>query len=163
MLMKKVLSNTRKVRFQDCDPFNHLNNAKYLDYFINAREDQLLEDYGMDVFGLMASQKLSWVVSSQQIGYFRPATAMESISIETQLIAFDSKNLVVEMRMYDENKTRLKALLWTRFSHFNLVLQRSAEHSEELTELFREVLLPVEQSDFEARRTYIIQQKKEAK
>jgi thioesterase-3 len=161
--MKKILSSTRKVRFQDCDPFNHLNNAKYLDYFINAREDQLLDDYGLDVFGMMGSQKLSWVVSSQQIGYFRPATAMESIGIETQLISFDSRNLVVEMRMYDESKTRLKALLWTRFSHFNLALQRSAEHSEELTELFREVLLPVEQSDFEARRAYISQQKKEAK
>lgn len=161
--MNKVLSSIRKVRFQDCDPFNHLNNAKYLDYFINAREDQLLDNYGLDVFGMMGNQKLSWVVSSQQIAYFRPATAMESISIETQLISFDDRSLVVEMCMYDEHKMRLKALLWTRFSHFNLTLQRSAEHSEELKELFREVLLPVEQADFESRRACIALQKKQAK
>ena len=28
-------------RFSDCDPFGHLNNARYIDYFINAREDHL--------------------------------------------------------------------------------------------------------------------------
>ncbi len=25
------------IRFQDCDPFGHLNNARYIDYFVNAR------------------------------------------------------------------------------------------------------------------------------
>lgn len=25
------------IRFQDCDPLQHLNNAKYFDYFFNAR------------------------------------------------------------------------------------------------------------------------------
>ena len=30
------------IRFQDCDPLRHLNNAKYFDYFFNAREEQVL-------------------------------------------------------------------------------------------------------------------------
>ena len=34
------------IRFQDCDPFAHLNNAKYIEYFINAREDHLIQAYG---------------------------------------------------------------------------------------------------------------------
>ncbi|SHE80006.1 acyl-CoA thioesterase [Pedobacter caeni] len=161
--MKKILANTRKVRFQDCDPFNHLNNAKYLDYFINAREDQLLDDYGLDVFGLIATEKLGWVISSHQIAYFRPAAAMESITIESQLISYDSRALVVEMRMYDEKQTRLKALCWTRFNHFDLARQKPAEHSAELSLLFSQALLPVEQQDFEARRGHLLQQKNEAK
>ena len=35
--MKKLpntLQSTVKIRFQDCDPFNHLNNAAYLNYFV---------------------------------------------------------------------------------------------------------------------------------
>jgi len=36
----KILQSTYQVRFQDSDPFRHLNNARYLDYFVNAREDQ---------------------------------------------------------------------------------------------------------------------------
>ncbi len=34
-----VLGSKTKIRFQDCDPFNHLNNAAYINYLINARED----------------------------------------------------------------------------------------------------------------------------
>ena len=45
----KVLESNMKIRFQDCDPFNHLNNAAYLNYFMNAREDHLIENYGIDI------------------------------------------------------------------------------------------------------------------
>ena len=48
--MDKILSTKIKIRFQDCDPFNHLNNAKYIDYFLNVREDQILENYNIDAF-----------------------------------------------------------------------------------------------------------------
>ena len=34
--MEKVLKSRAKVRFQDCDPFNHLNNARYIDYFLKV-------------------------------------------------------------------------------------------------------------------------------
>jgi len=47
--MEKLLTKLVKIRFQDCDPFNHLNNSKYIDYFINTREDQLLEYYGLEI------------------------------------------------------------------------------------------------------------------
>ena len=38
------------VRFQDCDPFGHLNNSRYLDYLINARKDHLVAAYGFDIY-----------------------------------------------------------------------------------------------------------------
>ena len=38
------------IRFSDCDPFNHLNNARYIDYFINAREDQLLANINFNIY-----------------------------------------------------------------------------------------------------------------
>ncbi len=31
------------IRFSDCDPFNHLNNARYIDYFINAQPSPSLQ------------------------------------------------------------------------------------------------------------------------
>ena len=43
------LQSAVKIRFQDCDPFNHLNNAAYLNYFVNAREDQISKHYGIDI------------------------------------------------------------------------------------------------------------------
>ncbi len=39
----EVLTSQAIIRFQDCDPYAHLNNGRYLDYFMNAREDQCVE------------------------------------------------------------------------------------------------------------------------
>jgi thioesterase-3 len=157
--MKKVLSSITKVRFQDCDPFNHLNNSKYIDYFMNAREDQLLENYNLNIFRMADEEGLSWVISSNQICYLNPAQLMEPILIDSQLIAYTSKSLVVELRMWDEGQSKLKSVLWTNFVHYNLKTQKTANHSEELTKLFEDILLPVEQTTFEDRRNYLIRQR----
>ena len=47
------------VRFADCDPFNHLNNSKYIDYFINAREDHLIKYYYFDIYRMAKETGLS--------------------------------------------------------------------------------------------------------
>ena len=50
--MQKILESRGLVRFQDCDPFNHLNNAAYLNYLVNAREDQLMAQHGINIYDL---------------------------------------------------------------------------------------------------------------
>ena len=37
--LPKELESEVVARFQDCDPFGHLNNARYMDYFINIPAD----------------------------------------------------------------------------------------------------------------------------
>lgn len=150
--LEKVLESKVKVRFPDCDPFNHLNNSKYLDYFINAREDQVLEFYDFDIHKLAREKGLSWVVAQNQIAYMAPATLMETVLIESQLLSCQDKNLVVEALMWNENKTVLKAIIWTMLVHVNLRTQKSEVHSEELMQLFREVENPhKEKVSFEER------------
>jgi len=119
--MKKIVESKTKIRFQDCDPFNHLNNGKYTDYFMNHREDMLLKHYDLDIYEMSQKIGKSWLSSSNQIAYLKPALLMESIQIESQLIYFDTSYLKVEMRMYNENKTHLKAIIWSEFVHFNLL------------------------------------------
>ena len=69
--LSKLLESKVKIRFQDCDPFNHLNNAAYINYFINAREDQILENYHLDIYKMAQTQGKSWVVGSNQIAYIK--------------------------------------------------------------------------------------------
>ena len=73
----KILTSSTKIRFQDCDPFNHLNNGRYIDYFINQREDQVLNAYGIDIFKMIREDKKGWVVSSTQLAYIIPVFTME--------------------------------------------------------------------------------------
>jgi acyl-CoA thioester hydrolase len=154
--MEKILKTKRKVRFQDCDPFNHLNNSKYLEYFINVREDQIAENYDLDIFEYMKTTGLSWVVASNQISYLKPAFTMETVLIESQLIQYTDNLLLVEMKMWNENETELKAILWIKFIQYNIQTKKAASHSEDLMKLFESVVLPVEQSVFENRYLEII-------
>ncbi len=40
----KFTSELVKIRFQDCDPFQHLNATRYFNYFFNSRDDQIEND-----------------------------------------------------------------------------------------------------------------------
>ena len=149
--LPKVLESQTKIRFQDCDPFNHLNNAAYINYLINAREDQLIKHYDLDIYHMGKTLGRSWVVGSNQIAYLRPALLMETVTIDSQLIAYGNSNLKVEIRMWNADKTELKAVMWSTFVHFNLVKLKSEVHSEDLMQLFKNALNTVTQDTFESR------------
>ena len=109
----KVLESIAKIRFQDCDPFNHLNNAEYLNYLINAREDQLIKHYGIDIYEMGRKQGKSWVVGTSQIAYLKPAFVMEEVVIQSQLMFYSDSDIRVEMRMLDKTRTEIKAVMWS--------------------------------------------------
>jgi len=155
MKLLKTVSSTATIRFQDCDPFNHLNNASYINYFMNHREDQLIKVYNLDIYDMARQLGKSWVSNSNQIAYIKPALLMEEVIIESQLIAFDSNNLKVEMRMYNTDKTHLKALIWCGFTHFNLLKQQKETHTEEFLSLFKSILNPLEESQFDKRVAHL--------
>jgi len=146
-----IPSSVMAIRFQDCDPFNHLNNGRYVDYFLNAREDHLLEHYGLDIYGIARERGRSWVVSTTQMAFLRPALLMEKVVVESQLIAFGPKHVQVEMRMWDTAKSALKSFCWMSFVHFDLRKGGSLEHGAEYMELFSKVLRPVAERVFEER------------
>ena len=153
--LSKTLSSEAKIRFQDCDPFNHLNNGSYINYFMNHREDELIRNYNIDVYKMASKLGKSWVSSSNQIAYLKPAFLMETVVIESQLIRYTNSELHVEMRMYNEDKTHLKAIIWCGFVHFNLLKQKREPHTEDLMQLFENVNNPVPAGTFEERLAHL--------
>ncbi len=153
----KILESKVLVRFPDCDPFNHLNNSKYIDYTINAREDQLIEIYQFDIYKIAKETGLSWVVSQNQIAYLSPAFLMEKLTIQTRLIKATDKNLEIEAIIYNYDKTKLKTVLWTRLTHFNLRTNKSETHSDDLNSFFKQIENPLEKPiTFEERVATIV-------
>lgn len=117
------------IRFQDCDPLRHLNNAKYFDYFFNAREDQVPKLYGLQVMDFYKEYKAAWVVYNHQIAYVRPALVGEWVKIMSRLIWFNENSIVIEYYMTDETKTQLKTLLWTKLRYVDVKSGKSAAHT----------------------------------
>lgn len=160
--MQKILESNTKIRFQDCDPFNHLNNSKYIDYFINAREDQVFDSYGIDIYMHSVTEGKSWVVNSNQIVYLKPAFLMEEVLIQSQLIDFDETSLLVEMKMWNKDKTSLKSVFWSRFVYIDLKTQKRTSHPEGLMSLFRDVKTETGSMVFEQRCKDILESLKSA-
>ncbi|MEQ1585398.1 MAG: acyl-CoA thioesterase [Cyclobacteriaceae bacterium] len=122
--------STYAIRFNDCDPFNHLNNSRYFDYLLNAREDHL-KDFHKFNLGDYIKRGLGWVVGSHEISYVRPASYNEIVSVQTSLIKATQEHLCVEMIMMDEPSTHLKAVLWTKFIGINMKTGKKENHSTE--------------------------------
>lgn len=141
--VKKVLESSMKIRFHDCDPFNHLNNSRYIDYIMTARGDQLIDNYGLDIYRIAREQGVGWVTAQTQISYLTPAFLMEDVSIQTQLLSYSEKSLLVEAIMWNPNKTHVKAVMWAKLVHYNLAKQKSHLHGEELMKFFGQIVNPL--------------------
>lgn len=139
--MHKQPQSFYTIRFPDCDPFGHLNNSRYLDYMLNAREDHLKEFYDMKLDEIYKSGQ-GWMVTAHQIAYIRPALYNEQVCIQSQLIDAGDWHLLVEISMWNETKTVCKALLWTKFVPVNLKTGRPEKHQPEFSEFVQSVLHP---------------------
>jgi YbgC/YbaW family acyl-CoA thioester hydrolase len=138
-VLDKVLESTAIIRFQDCDPFQHLNNTRYIDYFMNAREDQLDQFYNFRIFEVFQQTGHSWVVTKNQIAYLAPAIMQEQVIIRTQLIHMSDSRIVVEGMMLDKNARRLKSVAWIEFAYVSLLDGRPVSHPDNLMDFFRVV------------------------
>jgi len=126
------------VRFNDCDPLGHLNNARYIDYMLNAREDHLKQFYQVTLPDFH-KQGLGWVVRKHEIQYLRPAFYNEVVCIESKLIEVGESQLVVELLMFDEQQSNLKAILWSTFTCVDVKTGRRKDHTPEFMEFAKSV------------------------
>lgn len=163
-MMNKTPSSYYKIRFHDCDMFGHLNNARYLDYMINARQDHLKDIYGFD-YDTYYKNNRGWVVSHHEIQYLKPAYFGENVCIQSSLLHADSDSLQVEILMLDEAQTQLKAILRSRLTFINIKSGRKEQHSAEFTDWAKSLLPEQIETDLTSRTAKILadlKQKKQA-
>jgi len=137
----KELESTALVRFQDCDPYGHLNNARYIDYFMNARQDQLVRYYDFDLFAVARQTNEAWVVTKTQIAYLLPAMLMEEVLIRTRLIHMSESALIVEGLMLNREAAHLKAVSWIEFAFISVLTGKRSRHSDDFMQTFGAVVV----------------------
>lgn len=128
--INKTPNSVYKIRFNDCDLLGHLNNARYLDYFMNAREDHLKEYYNLSLVEYY-QKGIAWVVTGHEIVYLRSAVYDETVTIQTSLLLAEPNELCVELIMMNESKTHLKAIMRTQFVPINSKTGKRESHSSE--------------------------------
>lgn len=125
------------IRFQDCDPLQHLNNAKYFDYFFNAREDQVPRLYNLDPSEIFVRYKQSWVVYNHQIAYIRPAMMGEWVTIVSRILWYDNQNVLLEYVMFNRDKSQLKTVLWSTLRYIDVMKAKSTDHPKVIADYLK--------------------------
>ena len=134
-LLIQTPETTHRIYFQDCDMLGHLNNARYLDYFLNAREEHTTAHYSLNMGELAREQNAAWVITKHHISYLKPARQGARVRILSQLIHFDNSSLVLEMQMRDEAGERLLALLWSEMAFVTMPAGTRADHANAMMDL----------------------------
>ena len=90
------MQTTLKVRGDHLDVYQHVNNARYLEFLEEARW-QWLED--VDAFHWLMDQKLAFVVVNININYRRPAVLGDVLNIESEVSQLNGKSGIISQRV----------------------------------------------------------------
>ncbi|MPT30710.1 acyl-CoA thioesterase [Epilithonimonas hungarica] len=157
--MEKEFSSTVKIRFADCDPIGHLNNVKYLEYMLNAREDHVEENYGFTYEQYTRETGCTWVTIQNEIAYLKEVRYNSTVEITSKTIFVDDITAIVELLMKDENGV-VHAVFWLTVIYFNMKTRRAEKMPDATLEKFSQFLVEIEHKTFKKRVGYLRLQNK---
>lgn len=158
--MQRELSTEVKIRFSDCDPIGHLNNVKYLEYMLNAREDHVEAGYGFTYEEYTRKTGCTWIAIQNEIAYLKEVRYNSKVLITSKTIEISDRVSKVEILMKSLDEKTVHCVLWCTVIYFNMKTRLSESQPEETKELFRNFLVELNQRDFQSRATYLRQQNK---
>lgn len=127
-----------KVRGYHLDVYQHVNNARYLEFLEEARW-QWLEQ--ADAFDWMAARKLAFVVVNININYRRPAVLGDLLQIDSEVIQLNSKSGVLAQRVVLEKDQIPVADASLTFVCIDLTSQKAVPLEGELKQHLQRLLL----------------------
>lgn len=160
--MEKEISTTTKIRFSDCDPIGHLNNVKYLEYMLNAREDHVEDFYGFTYEEYLKRTGCTWIAIQNEIAYLKEVRANSKVVISSKTIEIQDRVSKVEILMKSPDGKTIYAVLWITVIYFNMKTRKSEVQPDEVKHLFRKYLVDLEQKDFQSRASFLRKQNKSA-
>lgn len=158
--MEQEISSEVKVRFSDCDPIGHLNNVKYLEYMLNAREDHVESGYGFTYEEYTRKTGCTWITVQNEIAYLKEVRYNAKVLISSKTIDLGDRLSKVEILMKSEDGKVIHSILWLTVIYFDMKTRASVSQPEETKDLFRKFLITLEEKDFQSRVSYFRKQNK---
>lgn len=139
--MIKTMKSIKRVNFEDCDPFSHLNNANYIRYFLTAREEQLRTNNVLNIFEHVKATGNGWAVTSHNILYLKPSLLGEELEIWTRMLSFDRFRNLVEFVMICPERKQLKSIMHSEFAYISIKQAKPVALDDSTLGLFKEISL----------------------
>ncbi|MBN9311967.1 MAG: thioesterase [Chryseobacterium sp. 39-10] len=149
--MEKEISSLVKIRFSDCDPIGHLNNVRYLEYMLNAREDHVESAYGFTYEEYTRKTACTWITVQNEIAYLREVRYNAKVWITSKTIEIGDRISKVEIIMKSEDGKTIHSVLWLTVIYFDMKTRKSITQPEDMKMLFGKFLVHLNEKDFASR------------
>lgn len=123
------MQTTIKVRGYHLDVYQHVNNARYLEFLEEARWQWLEE---ADAFNWLQQQQLAFVVVNININYRRPAVLGDVLAIDSEMTQLNGKSGVITQRVTLAGSETLVADAALTFVCIDLRTQKAVALESEL-------------------------------
>jgi len=123
------MQTTIKVRGYHLDVYQHVNNARYLEFLEEARWQWLEE---ADAFNWLQQQQLAFVVVNININYRRPAVLGDVLAIHSEMTQLNGKSGVITQRVMLQGSDTLVADAALTFVCIDLRTQKAVALESEL-------------------------------
>ncbi|OXH79814.1 YbgC/FadM family acyl-CoA thioesterase [Pantoea agglomerans] len=125
------MQTTIKVRGYHLDVYQHVNNARYLEFLEEARWEWL-ED--VEAFHWLQEQKLAFVVVNININYRRPAVLGDVLTIDSEITQLNGKSGIIAQRVLLAGQETVVADAALTFVCIDLRTQKAVALEGELRE-----------------------------
>jgi acyl-CoA thioester hydrolase len=102
--MQPVFSHTIEVRFRDCDPMGHVNNAVYLTYLEQARFAHWRALWGFSLEALPDGSP-GVILARAEIDFRRPARYGDVLEVRIGLVGIGRTSFTYEYEVADASGT----------------------------------------------------------
>ncbi|MGC0946457.1 YbgC/FadM family acyl-CoA thioesterase [Pantoea agglomerans] len=125
------MQTTIKVRGYHLDVYQHVNNARYLEFLEEARWEWLEE---VEAFHWLQEQKLAFVVVNININYRRPAVLGDVLTIDSEITQLNGKSGIIAQRVLLAGQETVVADAALTFVCIDLRTQKAVALKGELRE-----------------------------
>ncbi|MFN2049762.1 acyl-CoA thioesterase [Pantoea agglomerans] len=131
------MQTTIKVRGYHLDVYQHVNNARYLEFLEEARWEWLEE---VEAFHWLQEQKLAFVVVNININYRRPAVLGDVLTIESEITQLNGKSGIIAQRVLLAGQETVVADAALTFVCIDLRTQKAVALEGELRERLKRLM-----------------------
>jgi acyl-CoA thioester hydrolase len=130
-----------EVRFRDCDPLGHVNNAVYATYFEVARFG-----YWREALGYTRADGFSFIMARVECNYRAQAHAGETLDVRIRVGRIGRRSFTFDYQIVAADDGRLVA----DGSSVQVMFDYAAQQSRPVPDAFRARVSAFEQRDFSA-------------
>lgn len=95
-------TTTIKIRFADCDPMGHTNNAKYFTYMEQSRVALFKQIFHIPAKAALKPEQFPFILAEISCKFLKPTYVEDGLLVSAKVVEVGNKSFMINYEMQDE-------------------------------------------------------------